>query len=75
MPSVKVGFAMEIAHSSRCNRLKSANRLSPNFYLTLSNMRLAKAAPRVALVESNFPFIVPSYVLYDTAFENNEILS
>ena len=75
MPSVKVGFVMEIAHSSRCNRLKSANRLSPYFYLTRGNMRLAKAAPRVAPVESNFPFIVPSYVLFVTSFENNEILS
>ena len=52
----------------------SANRLSPNFYLTRSNMRLVKAAPRVAPVESNFPFIVPLYVLYVTAFEN-KILS
>ena len=36
-------------------------------------MRLAKAAPKVAPVESNFPFIVPSYVLYVTAFENVKI--
>ena len=65
-PSVKVAFVMEIAHSSHCNRLKSANRLLPNFYLPRSNMRLAKA-PRVVPVESNFPFIVPPYVLYVTA--------
>ena len=58
---------------SCCNRLKSANRLLPNFYLTRSNMRLAKAAPWVVPVESKLP--LPSYVLYATAFENEEILS
>ena len=30
---------------------------------------------RVAPVESNFPFIVPLYVFYVTAFENDEIWS
>ena len=51
----KVAFVMEIAHSLRCNRLKSTNRLSPNFYLTRSNMRLVKAGPRVAPVDQNSP--------------------
>ena len=52
---VKVALVMEITHLSLCNRLKSANRLLTNFYLTRSNVRLAKAAPRVVPVESNFP--------------------
>ena len=38
-------------------------------------MRVAKAAPRVAPMEWNFPFIVPLSVLYVAAFENDEILS
>ena len=44
---VKVAFVMEITHFSSSNRLKSANRLLTNFYLTRKHMRLAKPAPRV----------------------------
>ena len=44
---VKVASVMERTHFKSCNRLKSANRLLPNFYLTRKHMKLAKPAPRV----------------------------
>ena len=65
---VKLAFGMEIAHSSRCNRLKSTKTEKRELSLTklLLTRGSAKAAQRVAPFEWNFPFIVPSYMLYVT---------